>query len=212
MTEAFGNGVKPSSAPATRVEGAARVVILAGVGLMAGAASFTHMHDWTMANAPAGTGDWFGWANAVASELTPTVAVLDIRKRRRAGKTGRALAFPALVLVGAAGLSLAAQFARAKPSFSGWLLAAVPAVAFLVLTKLVLSGSGPAASSAPASGGMASVEPPKPAGVADIPPVKVPASGASAAVTVPAPSRTFSSVTGSVVVPHKTNGAVVTPR
>lgn len=126
---------------AAGVEGAARVVILAGVGLMAGAASFTHMHDWTMANVPAGTGDWFGWANAIASELTPTVAVLDIRKRRRAGITGRGLMFPGAVLVGAVALSLSAQFARATPSISGWLLAAVPAVAFLVLTKMVLSGN-----------------------------------------------------------------------
>ncbi|BCJ26876.1 DUF2637 domain-containing protein [Actinocatenispora sera] len=104
---------------------------------MAGAASFTHMHDWTMANVPAGTGDWFGWANAMASELTPTVAVLDVRRRRRNGTSVR---FPTAVLVASVGLSLAAQFARATPSVSGWLLAAVPAVAFIVLTKMVLAG------------------------------------------------------------------------
>lgn len=121
-----------------RAENAARLVILAGIGAMAGAASFTHMHDWTMANVPAGTGDWFGWANAMASELTPTVAVLDIRRRRRAGSSAR---FPTMVLVASVGLSLAAQFARAKPSVSGWLLAAVPAVAFIVLTKMVLTGA-----------------------------------------------------------------------
>ena len=124
-----------------RLESVARLAILAGVGVMAGAASFTHMHDWTMANAPAGTGDWFGWANAAASELTPTEAVLDLRRRRRAGASGHQLAFPGLVLVGSVGLSLAAQFARAKPSVSGWLLAAVPAVAFLVLTKLAMAGA-----------------------------------------------------------------------
>lgn len=122
-----------------KTENAARLVILAGIGAMAGAASFTHMHDWTMANVPAGTGDWFGWANAMASELTPTVAVLDIRRRRRNNTSAR---FPTMVLVASVGLSLAAQFARAKPSVSGWLLAAIPAVAFIVLTKMVLTGAG----------------------------------------------------------------------
>ncbi|BCJ27958.1 DUF2637 domain-containing protein [Actinocatenispora sera] len=128
-----------------QVESVARVGILAGIGVMAGAASFTHMHDWTMANAPAGTGDWFGWANAMASELTPTVAVLDMRRRRR---TGASVRFPAVVLVGFLGLSMAAQFARAKPSVSGWLLAVVPAVAFAVLSKMVLTG-GPATKQEP---------------------------------------------------------------
>jgi hypothetical protein len=122
---------------AHKAENAARLVILAGIGAMAGAASFTHMHDWTMANVPAGTGDWFGWANAMASELTPTVAVLDVRRRRRNGTSVR---FPTAVLVASVGLSLAAQFARATPSVSGWLLAAVPAIAFIVLTKMVLTG------------------------------------------------------------------------
>jgi hypothetical protein len=96
------------------------------------------MHDWTMHNAPAGTGDWFGWANAVASELTPTVAVLDIRRRRRAGK---AITYPTVVLVCSVALSLSAQFACARASVSGWLLAAVPAIAFLALTKMVLTGA-----------------------------------------------------------------------
>lgn len=124
---------------AGRVEGVVQAVIMAGIGVMAGAASFTHMHDWTMANAPAGAGDWFGWANAVASELTPTVAVLDIRRRRRAGKR---VTYPVVVLVCSVALSLSAQFACARPSVSGWLLAAVPAVAFLALTKMVLTGGG----------------------------------------------------------------------
>lgn len=122
---------------AGRVEGVVQAVIMAGIGVMAGAASFTHMHDWTMHNAPTGTGDWFGWANAVASELTPTVAVLDIRRRRRVGKR---TTYPVVVLVCSVALSLSAQFACARASVSGWLLAAVPAVAFLALTKMVLTG------------------------------------------------------------------------
>jgi hypothetical protein len=89
-----------------------------------------------MHNAPAGTGGWFGWANAVISELTPTAAGLDIRRRKR---QHRSIAYPMTVLIAAAALSLAAQVAEATPSPTGWLLAAVPALAFLALSKLVLS-------------------------------------------------------------------------
>jgi hypothetical protein len=189
-----------SAATAAHIEAAARVVILAGVGVMAGAASFTHMHDWTMANVPAGTGDWFGWANAAASELTPTVAVLDIRRRRRAGKTGRALVFPALVLVGSAGLSLAAQFARATPSVSGWLLAAVPAVAFLVLTKLVLSGGSTTPEPMPVNESVATE-----LSMQDTPPVAEPAPAMPTAPIVRPAS-------GAIVVPSRINGSAVSPR
>ncbi|GIF70980.1 DUF2637 domain-containing protein [Asanoa siamensis] len=119
-----------------RLEGIALVLILLTVAGFAGAASFTHVKDWTLANSPPGTGQWFGWANAVISELLPTAAALDIRRRRR---TGQPIGYPATVLAAAVLLSLAAQLAVAKPSASGWLLSAVPALAFLALTKLVLS-------------------------------------------------------------------------
>lgn len=139
-----------------RIENAVQVLTLLAVGGMAGAASFTHMHDWTMDNVPAGTGDWFGWGNAVISELpapqlTPLIAGLEVRRRRRNGEpVGAALA----VLVTFAGLSLAAQFAQAKPGISGWLLAGLPAVAFMILIKLVLSRapiSAPAEAEVPAA-------------------------------------------------------------
>lgn len=117
------------------VEGLALVLITVVIGAMAGAASFTHMHDWTMANSPAGTAEWFGWANAVVSELTPTASVLVMRRRRLRGQS---IGFPVLVLLASVALSLSAQFAQAKPSVSGWLLAAVPALGFLAMTKLVL--------------------------------------------------------------------------
>jgi hypothetical protein len=48
------------------------------------------------------------------------------------------------VLIAAAALSLAAQVAQAKTGITGWLLAAVPALAFLALSKLVLSRTTPA--------------------------------------------------------------------
>ncbi|MEU4574688.1 hypothetical protein [Nonomuraea sp. NPDC023979] len=119
-----------------RVESSVQLVILLLVGLMAGAASFTHVHDWTMANSPEGTGEWFGWANAVISELTPTASGLEVRRRKR---NGQSIAYPMIVLIASAGLSIAAQIAVAKPHPTGWLIAAVPALAFLALTKLVLS-------------------------------------------------------------------------
>jgi hypothetical protein len=119
-----------------RLENLIQLFIVLLIGGMAGAASFTHVHDWTMHNAPAGTGGWFGWANAVISELTPTAAGLEIRRRKRHGQP---IAYPMAVLIAVAALSLTAQVAQAKPSPTGWLVAAIPALAFLALTKLALS-------------------------------------------------------------------------
>lgn len=126
---------------AARLEAAAQILILLVIGGMAGLASFTHVHDWTMKHVPAGTGDWFGWANAIISELTPTAAGLEIRRRKRAGGS---IAYPMVVLIAAAALSIAAQLAVADRSPTGWLLSAVPALAFLALTKLAMSDGNPA--------------------------------------------------------------------
>ncbi|MFE2613349.1 hypothetical protein ACFXA2_07025 [Micromonospora chalcea] len=120
----------------TRVEGLVLVLILLTVAGFAGAASFTHVKDWTLANSPTGTGEWFGWANAVISELVPIASLLTIRRRRR---TGAPIGYPLFLLIAAAGLSLAAQLAVAKSGPSGWLLSAVPALAFMALVKLVLA-------------------------------------------------------------------------
>ncbi|MGI5215426.1 DUF2637 domain-containing protein [Plantactinospora sp. CA-290183] len=136
-----------SQSRAERAEGVVLVLILLVVGGLAGAASFTHVHDWTMANSPAGTGDWFGWANAAISELIPLAALLTIRRRRR---TGGPIGYPMFLLVAAVALSLSAQLAVAKPGLSGWLLSAVPALAFLGLSKLVLT-TKPAAPAGPSS-------------------------------------------------------------
>src|SRR3954464_15797318 len=119
-----------------RIEAVVQILILLLIGAMAGAASFTHVHDWTMHNTPKGTGDWFGWANAVIPELPPTAAGLEIRRRKRHHQS---IAYPMAVLIAAAALSLSAQVAEAKAGPTGWLLAAVPALAFLALSKLVLS-------------------------------------------------------------------------
>src|SRR3954452_12590549 len=125
---------------ADRTESAVLAVIVTVVALSAGWASFTHVHDWTMRHAPTGTPDLFGWVNAVISELVPVAAFLTIRRRRT---TGAPIGYPLVLLIAAATLSLAAQLAVAQPSPSGWLLSAVPALAFMALVKLVF-GTAPA--------------------------------------------------------------------
>src|SRR5262249_30756829 len=51
----------------------------------------------------------------------------------------RPVAYPTTVLIAAAALSPAAQVAQARHSITGWLVAVIPALAFLALSKLVLS-------------------------------------------------------------------------
>ncbi|RQW93054.1 DUF2637 domain-containing protein, partial [Micromonospora globispora] len=139
----------PTTTRGERAEGLVLVVILLLVAGFAGAASFTHVKDWTLDNSPAGTGAWFGWANAVISELVPVAALLTIRRRKR---TGGPIGYPMFLLVAAVALSLAAQLAVAKPGLTGWLLSAVPAIAFMGLSKLILTTApapGPADKPAP---------------------------------------------------------------
>ena len=92
---------------AERTEGLVQLLILIAVASMAGAASFTHVHDWTMRNAPAGTGSWFGWANAVITELIPTASLIIIAQRRR---TGASIVYPITLLLIAVGLLLKYSF------------------------------------------------------------------------------------------------------
>lgn len=127
---------QPATSRTEKAEGLVLFAILLLVATAAGAASFTHVHEWTMANTPEHTPGWFGWANAVISELVPVAALLTIRRRRR---TGGPISYPLTLLIAAAGLSLAAQLAVAKAGPSGWLLSAVPALAFMALVKLVLA-------------------------------------------------------------------------
>lgn len=127
----------PRPAKSGRLESVVEVIILIAVAVMAGAASFTHVHDWTMDNAPAGTGSWFGWANAMVSELIPLAAGLEARRRKAAhGKAGK---YPVFLILAAVALSLTGQFGEARPSVSGWIVSAVPALGFLALVKLILS-------------------------------------------------------------------------
>lgn len=197
----------PATNPAnagTRLEGLVLVLILIVVGGSAGAASFTHVHDWTMANSPDNTPGWFGWANAVISELVPIAALLTIRRRRR---TGASIGYPMVLLIAAAGLSLAAQLAVAKPGPSGWLLSAVPALAFMALVKLVLAPAPTTQPMAPAPEPMEPIrvqvaeqvitEPAPPAAITPAPTPEPVTAPASEPVDVPAhllPTARFAAV------------------
>jgi hypothetical protein len=130
-----------ATAPADKaaaVEDKVKLIVLGAIMLAALAASFTHMHDWTMEWMPAGTPDWFGWANATISELVPLVATLSLRKRMHDGKS--IWSYPLAILVAGAVLSLAAQLSAvgSDASWSGRFLACLPSIAFLFLSKLVI--------------------------------------------------------------------------
>jgi len=110
-----------------------QVGILLFIGLVAGAASFTHVHNVAAAHGQPG---WLAWADAVVLELMSIATGLEIRRRARAG---RRAGFVGVVLVAAVLLSLAAQVVEAEPSVVGWLAAALPALGFLACVKIVMS-------------------------------------------------------------------------
>jgi hypothetical protein len=123
----------PGSARGYRVEGLVQVLILLTIGSMAAAASFTHVHNVAVQHGQPG---WLAWADAVVLELMSIATGLEIRRRHRAGQsTGFVLA----VLISAVVLSLSAQVVEAERSVVGWLAAALPALGFLALVKIVLS-------------------------------------------------------------------------
>ena len=133
------NPSPPSARPsrAERLERAALILILAAVATLAGKVAFFRVVDWTMANsldaAPINT----GWTNGVITELLPIGALLYIRHQKRHGRTPGLLAWS--VLGGAFLFSLTAQLAQAQLSVFGWIVAAMPSIAFMVLSKMVVS-------------------------------------------------------------------------
>ncbi|MEV0005888.1 hypothetical protein AB0H28_26885 [Micromonospora sp. NPDC050980] len=140
-TQPSGDAVEPPEAVESgldKVEDTVKLVVLVAIMGAALAASFTHMKDWTLHWMPEDTPEWFGWANAVISELLPLVATLSLRKRLRQGK--KLLSYALFVLLGGALLSLAAQLSAvgADASWSARFLACLPSLAFLFLSKLVL--------------------------------------------------------------------------
>ncbi|MFG1609289.1 hypothetical protein [Actinoplanes sp. NPDC049265] len=123
-----------------RLQDGTLLLIVLLVGLMAGAASFNHVHDWTLENSPPGTADWFGWANAVISELIPTASLIEIGRRRRRSHAAK-VGYPMVLLVAAVSVSLTAQLAVAESTVFGWMVSALPALAFFALSKLVFTAT-----------------------------------------------------------------------
>jgi hypothetical protein len=132
---------QPTPTRVERLQDGTLLLIVLLVGLMAGAASFNHVHDWTLDNSPDRTADWFGWANAVISELIPTASLIEIGRRRRRHTNRAKIGYPMVLLVAAVSVSLTAQLAVAQPSVFGWMVSALPALAFFALSKLVFTAT-----------------------------------------------------------------------
>ena len=115
------------------VEAVVQVVIMLAIGCAAGAASFTHVRAVAAAH---GQDGWLAYADAVVLELMSIASGLELRRRRR---HRHPVALPALVLVCAVTLSLAAQVVQAEPSVIGWIAAALPAAGFLTMVKIALT-------------------------------------------------------------------------
>ncbi|WP_130340390.1 DUF2637 domain-containing protein [Micromonospora kangleipakensis] len=103
------------------------------IGGAAGAASFTHVHNVAASH---GQDGWLAWADAIVLELMSIAAGLELRYRKRQHASTR---FPATVLMCAVTLSIAAQVVEAEQSVIGWIAAALPALGFLVMTKIALN-------------------------------------------------------------------------
>ena len=108
------------------------VVVLAAI---AGAGSFTHIHDTA---AEHGQGGAMAWAIAVCVDLTCVMAARERQRDKKAGRRRRGpVSWPTLVLGGGVVLSLAANLAQADPSLWGRIVAATPAGAFLVAVSML---------------------------------------------------------------------------
>ncbi|WP_199431663.1 DUF2637 domain-containing protein [Qaidamihabitans albus] len=113
-----------------------RVAVAVTLGGIGGAAGFTHSHDWAVANGQHG---WIAWAVAVVIEGMVVVAGFEIHAdRHRPNGPKRRVTFPVVVLVAGFGIQMAAQVALAPRTPAGWLLAAIPALGFLVVVKLLM--------------------------------------------------------------------------
>jgi hypothetical protein len=117
---------------AERAESAVQVALMVAVGGVAGAAAWSHVVSLAVAHGQPG---WLAWADAAVIETLAVSAGLEIRRRRRGGQPAGVVL---VVLVAAVALSLAAQVAEAEPTPWGWVMAAVPAVGFLVMAKIAL--------------------------------------------------------------------------
>ncbi|MFG1646963.1 DUF2637 domain-containing protein [Amycolatopsis sp. NPDC049252] len=123
-----------SSNKTRRLVDVVRVLVAVILGSIGAAAGFTHTHDWAVHHGQLG---WIAWADAVVIEGIVIVAGFEIQRDHRSGGA-RKLTFPMAVLVAGFGVQMAAQVALAEPSPAGWLVAAMPALGFLVVVKLLM--------------------------------------------------------------------------
>lgn len=101
------------------------------------AGAFTHMYAWTNDRVP-DQPDWMGWGNAVISEIMPMTSFLSLRRRQR---QERPTGLPMLIFFGSILLSLAGNLHPVTGGYLGdkYLLAGLPAIALLVLSKMVFA-------------------------------------------------------------------------
>ena len=107
------------------------VTVLAAI---AGAGSFTHIRDTAAQHGQSGP---MSWAVAVCIDLTCVMAARERQRDKQNGIPARRLSWPAVVLAGGVGLSLAANLAQAQPTAWGRIVAAVPPAAFLVAVSMI---------------------------------------------------------------------------
>ncbi|MGA6165174.1 DUF2637 domain-containing protein [Amycolatopsis magusensis] len=117
-----------------------RVTVAVILGSIGAAAGFKHTHDWAVHNGQHG---WLAWADAVVIEGMAIMAGLEIQRDRRRPGPHRLLTFPVVVLVVAFGIQMTAQVALAPRTLFGWLAAAMPALGFLIVVKLLLRHPAP---------------------------------------------------------------------
>jgi hypothetical protein len=117
-----------------RLLAAADALPVTVLAVIAGAGSFTHIRDTA---AQHGQGGPMSWAVAVCIDLTCVMAARERQRDKHASIAARRLSWPAVVLAGGVGLSLAANLAQAQPTAWGRIVAAVPPVAFLVAVSMI---------------------------------------------------------------------------
>lgn len=119
---------------ALKLSNTIRLLVAAVLGAIGAAAGFTHTHDWAAHHGQTG---WLAWADAVVIEGMALVAAFEIHRDRQTGRPAR-MSLPVVVLVAGFLVQMAAQVAEAEPTPAGWLLAAMPALGFLTVVKLLM--------------------------------------------------------------------------
>lgn len=121
----------PAAVLAAVVADSGPVVILA---LIAAAGSFAHIHSTATDHGQTG---WKSWAVAICIDLTCVMAARERQRDKHIERATGRITWPTVVLVGGILLSLAANLAQAEPTAWGWVIAATPAVAFLVAVSML---------------------------------------------------------------------------